>query len=157
MPGAWSGEVSPLLPRKKATAAAIDKPSTRPMKMPSNVLPRPACLARGTLRECRIGCLRSIGTLLHPLRSAHAEYAQAVAHDLARCYDQCETCTAQNGIVDQKLFRIIVAVKLRCQFLQVERDQMRRKFARCDRELVGKIRQPAQQRLFVGARQRRQI
>ena len=69
--------------------------------------------------------------------------------------DQREPARAHRGIVDQEPLRIIVTVEFLRQILEIERDLMRRQIARGVGELLGKVGEPAQERLLVRARQRR--
>ena len=70
---------------------------------------------------------------------------------------QREARTLQRLVVDQEALGIIVTVEFAGQILEVERDLVRREVARRRGDLAGKVGEPAQQRLLVRARQRREV
>ena len=90
----------------------------------------------------RVFLVRNI--LAHGLRCAYAQYREPVSYDLSDGDDQRQPRLAQDGLVDEELFSIIVAVKFSRQFLQIEGHQMRGQFARRDGQLLGKIGEAAQ-------------
>ena len=71
--------------------------------------------------------------------------------------DQREPRVANRRVVDEKALRIIVTVEFLRQILQVERQLVRREFARRSGDLVGKVGEAAQQRVLVLADERRHV
>ena len=95
--------------------------------------------------------------MLHLLGRADAEHREPVRKHDADGDDERETCESQSLVVDEEALGIIVTVEFARQILEVVRDLVRRQVARRARDLAGKVGDPAKQRLFVRAGQRREV
>src|SRR5882724_13024988 len=61
----------------------------------------------------------------HALRRRHAQQSQSVANDLLSRPCERDACVAQDGILDDKLVRVVVRVKIAGEFAQIVGDLMR--------------------------------